>query len=49
MVATDRVKEIFADALEMLARGKVRNAAERTPESAQGILLLYRPRTTWSA
>ena len=70
MVATDRVREIFADArvlqsdaLEMLALGKVRNAAEkawgatkratdalvlartgeepeRTPESAQGLLLL---------
>ena len=70
MVATDRVKEIFADAralqanaLEMLALEDVRNAAEkawgatrkatdalvlartgeepeRTPESAQGLLLL---------
>lgn len=36
MVATDRVKEIFADsktlqddALEMLAEGKIRNAAEK--------------------
>ena len=70
MVVTDRVREIFAearvlqaDALEVLALGDVRNAAEkawgatrkatdalvlarigeepeRTPESAQGILLL---------
>ena len=70
MVATDRVRQLFADAralqagaLEMLALGDVRNAAEkawgatkratdalvlarigeepeRTPESAQGLLLL---------
>ena len=29
MVATDRVGKIFADALEMLAQGRVRNSAEK--------------------
>jgi hypothetical protein len=31
MVATDKVKDLFEDALEMLARGKVRNVALATP------------------
>ena len=29
MLETDRVRQIFADALEMIALGKVRNAAEK--------------------
>ena len=52
MVATDRVKEIFADArdlqadaLEMLALGKVRNAAEKawgaTKQATDALVLAH--------